>query len=82
MTYVCVLFITGGDFELGLGIGVGEFLDWQDAAQSGAEEDGPECVVRHPQNALVFPWNGQEGERFGYTVEETFMPYKLKMISM
>lgn len=68
---------------MGLGIGVGEFLDWQDAAQhANVEEDGPGRVVRHAQNATVFPWNGQEGERFGYTVEETFMPYKLKMISM
>lgn len=77
------IFITGENLELGLGIGVGEFLDWQDAAQSSTvKDDGPGRVVRHLQNSTVFPWNGQEGERFGYTVEETFMPYKLKMISM
>lgn len=74
-------------------MGIGEFLEWQDAAQHNAIDDddgatlpgssqGPDRVVRHPQNALVFPWNGQEGDKFGYTVEETYMPYKLKMISM
>lgn len=67
---------------MGLGIGVGEFLEWQDAAQSSNVEEKPTgSVVKHLQNATEFPWHGGDG-KLGYTVEETFMPYKLRMISM